>query len=92
MTGAHGEPMTLADAEALLVATVRAKVDEHRRREDPDFAQGKHATIGALVVKANFAKWIAAGRAWLAAGGERRAQPRRTAGVTPSSFRREATR
>jgi hypothetical protein len=76
--GAHGEPMPLPDAEALLVATVRAKVHEHARRDD-DFAQGVHATIGALVVKANFAKWITAGRAWLASGGRpapTRQQPR----------------
>ena len=68
--GAHGEPMALADAQALLVATVRAKVAEHRRRDDDErFQQGHHATIGTLVVKANFPKWLAAGRAWLASGG-----------------------
>jgi len=65
VAGAHGEPMTLADAEALLVATVRAKVDEHRKRDEDAFRTGVHATIGALTVKANFGKWIAAGRAKL---------------------------
>ena len=87
--GAHGEPMALADAEALLVATVRAKVHEHRQRDDSDFASGKHATIGALVVKANFEKWLAAGRAWLAAGNKPQPPKRpRPAGVVPSSFQR----
>ena len=78
--GAHGEPMTLADAETLLVATVRAKVHEHRQRDD-DFSGGKHATIGALVVKSNFAKWIAAGRAWLASGGRPAAAPSKRGGA-----------
>lgn len=65
VAGAHGEPMTLADATALLVATMRAKVAEHAKRDEDAFKTGVHATIGALTVKANFGKWIAAGQAKL---------------------------
>jgi hypothetical protein len=88
--GAHGEPMTIEEAQELLVATVRAKVAEHAKRDD-DFATGKHATIGTLVVRSNFAKWLAAGRAWLASGGRPAPERRRSNGVTPSSFPRKAT-
>lgn len=68
--GTHGEPMALADAEALLVATVRAKVAEHRRRDDDErFYHGGLATIETLTRRCNFSSWLAAGRAWLASGG-----------------------
>lgn len=69
--GAHGEPMTLADAETLLVATVRAKVAEHARSNSDDerFRTGTLATIETLTRKSNFGSWLNAGRAWLASGG-----------------------
>ncbi len=88
--GAHGEPMALAAATELLVATMRAKVAEHAKRDD-DFRDGRHATIGTLVVRSNFSKWLAAGRAWLATGGKPAPERRRNTGVTPSSFPRKAT-
>ena len=81
VAGAHGEPMTLAEAEALLVATVRAKVDEHRKRDEDAFRTGVHATIGTLVVKANFGKWIAAGRAKLERDARAAATPAKKRGT-----------
>ena len=84
VAGAHGEPMTLAEAEALLVATVRAKVDEHRKRDEDAFRTGVHATIGALVVKSNFPKWLAAGRAKMERDAKLKTAPgRKTGWVAP---------
>jgi hypothetical protein len=90
--GAHGEPMTLADAQALLVATVRAKVAEHARHNGPDerFASGTLATIETLTRKCNFGSWLVAGRALLASGGRPATVRVAAKGVMPSGFRRDA--
>lgn len=78
------------DPEALLVAVMRAKVYEHRRK-DGEHGAGQYCNAESLCRDAWWAANLAAGRAWLASGGKSAPERRRNPGVTPSSFPRKAT-